>query len=43
VYDISIAPNDADLGTVSKSSVTNVPYGTKISIDEDTGALVIGE
>lgn len=43
VYDISIAPNDADLGTVSKSSVTNVPYGTKISIDEETGALVIGE
>ncbi len=42
-YDISIAPNDADLGTVSESSIDNVPYGTKISIDEETGALVIGE
>ena len=42
-YTISIAPNDADLGAVSESSVTDVPYGTKISIDEETGALVIGE
>ena len=42
-YTISIAANDADLGTVSESSVTNVPYGTKISIDEETGALVIWE
>lgn len=42
-YTISIAPNDADLGAVSESSVANVPYGTKISIDEETGALVIGE
>lgn len=42
-YTISIAPNDSDLGAVSESSVTNVPYGTKISIDEETGALVIGE
>ena len=42
-YDISIAPNDADLGAVSESSIDNVPYGTKISIDEETGALVIGE
>ena len=42
-YDISIAPNDADLGAVSESSIDNVPYGTKISIDEETGNLVIGE
>ena len=42
-YTISIAPNDADLGAVSESSVADVPYGTKISIDEETGALVIGE
>lgn len=42
-YDISIAPNDADLGAVSESSVTNLPYGTKISIDEETNNLVIGE
>ena len=42
-YTISIAPNDADLGAVSESSVANVPYGTKISVDEETGALVIGE
>ena len=42
-YTISIAANDGDYGTVSESSVTNVPYGTKISIDEDTGALIIGE
>lgn len=42
-YDISIAPNDADLGAVSESSIDNLPYGTKISIDEETGALVIGE
>lgn len=42
-YTISIAPNDPDLGAVSESSVADVPYGTKISIDEETGALVIGE
>ena len=42
-YTISIAPNDSDLWTVSESSLTNVPYGTKISVNEDTGALVIGE
>ena len=42
-YDISIAPNDADLWAVSESSIDNVPYGTKISIDEETGNLVIGE
>lgn len=42
-YTISIAPNDADLWAVSESSVADVPYGTKISIDEETGALVIGE
>ena len=42
-YTISIAANDGDYGTVSESSLTNVPYGTKISIDEETGALVIGE
>lgn len=42
-YTISIAPNDADLGAVSESSVADVQYGTKISIDEETGALVIGE
>lgn len=42
-YTISIAPNDSDLWAVSESSVTNVPYGTKISVDEETGALIIGE
>lgn len=42
-YTISIAANDGDYGTVSESSLTNIPYGTKISVDEDTGALVIGE
>lgn len=42
-YTISIAPNDVDLGAVSESSLTNVPYWTKISVDEETGALVIGE
>ena len=42
-YTISIAPNDADLGAVSESSLTNIPYWTKISVDEDTGALVIWE
>lgn len=42
-YTISIAPNDADLGAVSESSLTDVPYGTKISVDEETGALVIWE
>ena len=42
-YTISIAPNDADLWAVSESSVADVPYGTKISIDEETGNLVIGE
>lgn len=42
-YTISIAPNDGDLWAVSESSLTNVPYGTKISVDEETGALVIGE
>lgn len=42
-YTISIAPNDADLGSVSESSVADVPYGTKISVDEETGNLVIWE
>lgn len=42
-YDISIAPNDWDLWAVSESSIDNVPYGTKISVDEETGNLVIGE
>ena len=42
-YDISIAPNDNDYWTVDESSITNVPYGTKISIDAETNNLVIGE
>lgn len=42
-YTVSIAPNDSDLWAVSESSLTNVPYWTKISVDEETGALVIGE
>ena len=42
-YDIDISANDGDYGTVSESSVTNVPYGTKISIDAETNNLVIGE
>lgn len=42
-YTISIAANDADLGSVSESSISNVPYWTKISIDEESGNLIIGE
>ena len=42
-YTIGIAANDADLGAVSESSISNVPYWTKISIDEETGNLIIGE
>lgn len=42
-YDITIAPNDNDYGTVDVAFVEWQPYGTKISIDEETGNLVIGE
>ncbi len=42
-YDITIAPNDSDYGTVDESSIDNVPYGTKIAINEEDYTLVIGE
>lgn len=43
VYDINISANDGDYGTVSKSSIDNMPYGTKIAINEQDHTLVIGE
>ena len=42
-YDITIAPNDNDYGTVDENSIDNVPYGTKIAINEEDYTLVIGE
>ena len=35
-YTVSIVPNDANYGSVSPSSVLNVPYGTVISATDNT-------
>lgn len=40
-YTVSIASNNTDYGTVDKSSVANVEYGTKLSTAENV--LTIGE
>lgn len=40
-YTVSIASNNTDYGTVDEASVANVPYGTKISAEDNV--LTIGE
>ena len=35
VYTVSIATNNAEYGTVSETSVANVPYGTAITVNEN--------
>lgn len=34
-YDINIAPNDRGYGTVSETIVADIPYGTKLSTDDN--------
>ena len=34
-FDVSIKPNDSNYGLVSKTSITNVPYGTKITVSDN--------
>jgi len=36
LFEISIVSNDEELGTVTKETLTNIPYGTKVSVTNNT-------